>query len=111
MQPLDVVVLGRSVAAPLLGDGVHDDGPLPFGRVGQGLLEPADVVTVDGAGVTDAERLEEGMWGDHFAEGAGQAVDTGIGEVAEGGDLAQQVADPLPGLDVGGVEAEMGEAE
>ena len=66
---------------------------------------------VDGSGVPDAEGLEEGVGRDHLAEGAGQSVDARVGEVADAGQLPDDVADPLAGLDVGRVEAEVGEAE
>ena len=111
VEPLDVVVLGRRVASTLLGEQVHDNGPAPFRGVGQGLLHPGDVVPIDRPRVADAQRLEEGVRGDHLAERAGQTVHAGVGEVADGGKLADEVTDALASLDVGRVESKMGEAE
>ena len=110
MEALDLVLLGRAVAAAFLGQDVDDDGAVPFGRVGQGLFHAGDVVAVDGSGVADAEGLEETVGGDHLADGDGQTVDAGVGQTTEAGDAAQEVADPLAGLDVGGVQAEVGQA-
>ena len=61
VEVLLVVVLGRRVAATLLGEHVDDDRPLggQLHRVVQGVLELGDVVPVDRPDVAHAERLEE----------------------------------------------------
>ncbi len=110
MQPLDVVLFGGGVATSLLGEHVHHDGPVPLGRVEEGLLHVLDVVAVDGSGVTHAQRLEEGVGRHHVAHGAGQRVHAGVGQLAEGGQLAEAEAEALAGGGVGGVEPQRGEA-
>ena len=61
VEVLLVVVLGRRVAAALLGEDVDDDRALGRELVGvaERLLELVDVVAVDRADVAHAERLEE----------------------------------------------------
>ncbi len=110
MQALDVVLLGRPVAAPLLGEDVHDDRSVPLGGVGEGLLHHVDVVTVDRTGVAHAERFEEGVRGHHFPQGAGHRVHAGDGQRAEGGEAAEAVPQPLACLGVGRVQAQTGQA-
>jgi hypothetical protein len=67
VEALDVVLLGRPVAAALLGEDVDDDRPVPLGGMGEGLLHHVDVVTVDRSGVANPERFEEGVRRDHLA--------------------------------------------
>ena len=110
MEALDLVLFGRAVAAALLGQDVDHDGPVPLGRVGQGLFHAGDVVAVDGPGVADTEGLEEAVRGDHLADGDGQAVDAGVGQPTEARDPAQEVADPFAGLDVRRVQTQMGQS-
>ena len=107
VEALDLVLLRRAVAAALLRENVHDDGPVPLGRVSQSLLHAGDVMPVDGTGVADAESLEEAVWGDDLAHGDGEAVDAGVGEATESRDATQEVADALTGVDVLGVQAQM----
>ena len=111
VQVLDVVLLGRRVPPPLLGEHVDDDRARPLGRVGQRLLETADVVAVDRSDVADPERLEERVRGDDLAQGTGQSVDAGVGELAHAGQVADDRAQPLTRLHVGGAEAEMRETQ
>ena len=92
-----LVLLGRGVAAALLGEHVDDDRAVPLGGVGEGLLHHVDVVAVDGPGVAHAQGLEEGVRGHHLPQGAGEAVDARVGQLADAGDLAEQVAQPLAG--------------
>ena len=56
---LDGVLLGGAVAAPLLGEHVDHDRPVELGRVGQRLLQPGNVVPVEGTEVAHAQVLEE----------------------------------------------------
>ena len=95
VQALDVVLLRRPVAAPLLGQDVDDDRPVPLGGVGEGLLHQVDVVTVDRAGVAHTERFEEGVRGHHFAQAAGDRMRAGIGQRTERGETAETVAQPF----------------
>jgi hypothetical protein len=67
VEPLDVVLFGRGVAPALLGQDMDDDGAVPLGGVGEGLFHQFDVMPVDGAGVPDAEGLEEGVRCHHLA--------------------------------------------
>ena len=66
-------------------------------------------MAVDGPGITDAERFEEPVRGDDLAHGAGEPVHSGVGEVAESGKPPQQQAHALAGVDVGRVEAQVGQ--
>jgi len=102
---LDVVLLGRRVTAALLGQHVHDDGAVPLGRVREGLLHVVDVVPVDGAGVAHAEGLEERVRRHHVAQGARDRVHARVGQLTQGGQVAQARAQPLARCGVGGVEA------
>ena len=73
MQALDGVVERRLVAAALVGEHVdHLGATRHVGRVAEGLLHGGDVVSVEGAGVANAERLEEGG-------GLPQLADRGLG--------------------------------
>jgi hypothetical protein len=56
---LGLVVLRRRVAAPLLGDRVHHDGPAEVPGAAQRGLERRDVVPVDGAEVLESEVGEQ----------------------------------------------------
>jgi hypothetical protein len=72
VEVLLVVVLGRRVAAALLGEDVDDDRALrrQLDGVAEGVLERLDVVTVDRTDVPDAERLEERRWLEELADAA-----------------------------------------
>ena len=91
MEALDVVLLGRGVAPALLGQDVDDDGAAPLGGVGEGLFHQLDVVAVDGAGVPDAECLEEGVGCHHLAQGIGHRVHARVGQGSDSGQVAQAV--------------------
>ena len=80
------VLLGGGVALALLGEDVDDDGAVELGGVAQGLLDALDVVAVEGAGVADAELLEEGGRLPHLAHGGLGGVEA-PGEVLAGGQL------------------------
>ncbi len=82
MHVLDVVVLGRGVAAALLGEAVHDDRAVDLGRSGERLLERRDVVAVVGAEVLDAQLLEERRRLEHLPDGGLGAVDAPLQVVA-----------------------------
>ena len=71
VQVLLVVVLGGRVAAALLGDDVHHDGALgrEFDCVAEGGLEFTNVMSIDGADVSNAERFEERRWLQEFPHG------------------------------------------
>ena len=85
-------------------------GPVPLGGVREGLLHVLDVMAVDRPGVADAQRLEEGVRRHHLAQRAGERVDAGVGQLAEGGQLAQAQAQALSGCGVGGIEAQRRQA-
>ena len=95
VQVLLVVVLGRRVAAALVGEDVDDDRPFVLGRVAQRVLHADDVVTVDRAGVANAERFEERDGLEHLAEQRLHALQTRVGQLAQAGDLAQPTLDAL----------------
>ena len=100
---------GRLVAAALLGDGVDHDRPVPLGGAAQGGLERFDVVAVDGADVAHAQRLEEGVGGDHLAHHRGEAVDPEVGGLAQARQARHETADALAQREVGLVQAQGGE--
>ena len=104
VEPLDVVLFGRGVAAAFLGQHVDDDRAVPLGGVCEGLLHVLDVMAVDRPGVTHAQRLEEGVRRHHVAQRAGQRVHARVGQLAQGGQLAQAQAQSLAGRRIGRVE-------
>ena len=53
---------------------------------------PLDVVAVDGSGIADSEGFEERVGSHHFAQGAGETVHARVGEIADTGELAEEVA-------------------
>ena len=81
VEVLLVVVLGRRVAAALLGEDVDDDRALggQLDGVAQRLLELVDVVAVDRADVADAERLEERRRLEELAHGGLDRLDALLG--------------------------------
>ena len=64
---------------------------------------------VDRTDVADPERLEEAVRGDDLAKCDREPVRSRIGERAESGDLPQQLADALAGVDVRGAEPQVGQ--
>ena len=111
MEVLLVVVLGRRVAAALLGDDVDDDRPLgrQLDGVAHGVLEGGDVVAVDRADVAHAERLEERRRLQDLAHRGLDRVDRLLGRRADDGHVAQQLLEAALAADVRRVEADVGE--
>ena len=92
MEVLLVVVLGRRVAAALLGEDVDDDRALgrQLGGVAQRVLELGDVVAVDRADVADAERLEERRRLEELAHRGLERLDAPLGLRADDRQVAQE---------------------
>ena len=88
---LDGVVLGRRVAAALLGEHVDDDRAVDRGGVGERLLEAGDVVAVEGADVAHAEVLEERRRLEDLADGGLGAVDAAFEVAADHRQFAQHL--------------------
>ncbi len=110
VQALDRVVLGRRVAAALLREHVHDLGPAHLGGVAQGLFERRDVVAVEGAGVADAERLEERGRLPHLADGGLGGLEAPLEAVAQHRHFLEQPFDAGLATHVDGVVADAGQA-
>ena len=110
VQALDVVLFRRPVPAALLRQHVHDDRPVPLGRVGEGLLHQVDVVPVDRPGVADAECFEEGVRGHHLSQRAGHRMHAGVGERPEAGESAEASPQTFAGLGIGRVQPQAGQA-
>ena len=83
VQTLDVILFRWGVATSLLGQHVDDDGTCPLGGVRKRLLQAGDVMAVDRADVADPERFEERVGCDDLAQGAGQPMDAGVGNLAD----------------------------
>ena len=107
VEVLLVVVLGRRVAPALLGEDVHEDGALELGGVAQRVLERLDVVAVDGAGVADAERLEERRRLEVLADGGLDGVHPAARLPTDERHLAHEVLHPPLASHVHGVEADL----
>ena len=104
MEALDLILLGRCVPSALLGQDVDHDGAIPRRGVAKRLLDRRNVVTIDGACVADAERFEEGVGRDQLAQRARDAMHSRVCRLADAWNLAQDVAQPFPCLDVGRVQ-------
>ena len=111
MEVLLVVVLGRRVAATLLGEDVDEDRAVvgQLDGVVERLLEGGDVVAVDRADVADAEGLEEGRRLEHLAHRRLDGVDGLLGRCPDDGDVAQQLLETALAADVRRVEPDLGE--
>ncbi len=83
VESLDHVVLGRCVAAALLGEDVDDGGAVELGGVAEGPLELVDVVAVEGAVVADTEILEERGGVPHLAHRGLGGLDGAFDGLAE----------------------------
>ena len=103
VQALLVVVLGGRVAPALLGEHVHDDRPVVLGRVAQRLLEPAMSWPSNGAGVADAEGLEEHRRLEHLAHAGRAPAMPQCEVVADDGHVAHELLEPGPLLHVLGL--------
>ena len=110
MEALHLVVLGGRVAATLLGEHVHDDRAVVLGGAAQRLLHALDVVAVERARVAHAEVLEERRRLEHLAHGGDEPVDALLELVADHRHLVEDAVEARPVAQVGGVEAEAGEA-
>ncbi len=111
VEVLLVVVLGRRVAASLLGEDVDDDRPLGGEHLGaaERLFELGDVVAVDRAGVAHAERLEERRRLEELAHAGLERLDRPLGVRADAGEVLQEVFEPALAAHVDRVEADVGE--
>ena len=111
VEVLLVVVLGRRVAAALLGEDVDDDRALgrQLDGVAQRLLERRDVVAVDRSDVAHAERLEERRRLQDLAHRRLDRVDGLLGRRADDGHVAQQLLEAALAAHVRRVEADLGE--
>ena len=110
VQVLLVVVLGRRVAATLLGEHVEHARPLELDGVAQRLFQPGDVVAVDRALVAHAERLEEGDRLERLAHGSLHRFHALLGVVTDHRQLAQHLLEPALAAHVHRVEPDLGEA-
>ena len=110
MEALDVVVLGRAVAPPLLGEDVDHDGTVVLGRVPKGLLHARDVVAVEGAHVAHAQGGEEVPGLEHLPQRGPYALEAGLGQAAHRGQLPQELLQPRPRRHVRRVEPQPGQA-
>ena len=105
MQAGDLVGLCRRIALPLGGDDVKDDRTLPAGSTAESLLEPTDVVSVDGSRVADSERLEEHARFDDLPDGRTQPVEGGERERRDAArKVLHQVAHAITDLQIAGVQ-------
>ena len=109
VEVLLVVVLGRRVAAALLGEDVDDDRAL--GRQLDGVARSAcssagDVVAVDRADVAHAERLEERRRLQDLAHRRLERLDGLLGRRADDRDVAQELLEAALAADVRRVEAD-----
>ena len=110
VQALLVVVLGEGIALALAGEDVDDDGAVELGRLAQDVFHLGDVVSVDGAHVTDAEGLEEVLGAEHLPEGGSQALHAGLQVLTDDRDLAEDALGPLAAANVGGARTQAGDA-
>ena len=62
MELIVLVVAGRLIAAPLLGQDVHEHRTLEVARPAQRRLQRINVVSVDWSDVLQAEILEHYLW-------------------------------------------------
>ena len=106
-----VVVLGRRVAAALLGEHVHDDRTFDgqLDGVPERLLELGDVVAVDGTDVAHAERLEERRRLEELAHAGLQRVDCSFGRRTDQRKVVEELLEPPLATHVHRVEADVGE--
>ena len=109
VEVLDGVLLGGGVALALLGEHVDDHGAVQLGGVAQGPLDTFDVVAVEGAGVADAQLLEEGGRLPHLAHGGLGGVEA-PGQALAGGQLVDRALEPLLLAQPGRVEPQAGQA-
>src|SRR5947207_2563032 len=93
VQPLDRIVLRRRVTTALLGEHVHDDRSVVFGRVAQRALETLDVVPVERSGVPDAEVLEERVGLEVFAERGDGGFETAPEPATEQRDIGERAVE------------------
>ncbi len=80
VEPVGHVLLGRLVAAALLGDHVHDHRPAEGLGPPQGGLDGRDVVTVDRTDVLQAQVLEHALRGDDVLDALLQPVQRVVGQ-------------------------------
>ncbi len=104
VQVLLVVVLGRRITATLVGQYVHDDRSVVLGGIAERVLHAGDVVTVDRAGVANAQRLEERDRLEDLAEQRLDALQARVGQLADARNLPQPTLDPLAQAHVRRVE-------
>jgi hypothetical protein len=107
---LDQVVLGGRVAPALLGEDVDDDRPVVLGGVAEGGLDALDVVAVEGAGVADAQVLEERRRLEVVADAGHRGLEAALEPVADDRRGPQQLLEARPVAHVARVEAQAGEA-
>ena len=111
VEALDRVVLGGRVAPALLGEHVDDDRAVVLGGVAQRLLQPSMSWPSNGPGVAHAEVLEERRRLEHLAHG-GHERRRGPARAGRPTtrDLVEEAVEAGPVAEVGGVEAEAGQA-
>ena len=111
VEVLLVVVLGRRVAAALLGEHVDDDRALgrQLDGVAERRLELGDVVPVDRPDVAHAERLEERRWLEELADGRLDRLDGLLGRGADERHLAQELLELALPPHIDRVEADVGQ--
>ena len=89
---LDGVVLGWSVTATFLRE--HMDDLRAAGHrcgIAKRFFEKGNVVTIEGAGIANAECFEERGWFERFADGRFGCVKTGLGNVSDDRKVGEQL--------------------
>ncbi len=111
VEVLLVVVLGRRVAATLLGEDVHQDRPVlrQRDRVVQRVLHLLDVVTVERADVPHAQRLEERRRLQELADAGLERVHRRSRLVADDGQRLEELLEATLAPHVHRVETDVGE--
>ena len=109
MKSLQIVFLGRRIAATLLREDVQHHWAVPFLRSSHCLFEGSDVMTINWAGIPNAEGLEEGAWCDGLTDGGRQSRDRGVGKVTNSRNVLQEIPQAVSCLQIGVVEPNLGE--
>ena len=111
VEVLLVVVLGRRIAAALLGHDVDDDRAFggQLDGVAQRRFERRQVVPVDRADVADPERLEERRRLEELAGRRLHRLDSALGRVADERNVADELLELALAPHVDRVQADVGE--
>ena len=111
VEMLLVVVLGRRIAAALLGQHVHEDRAVfrQLDRVVQGVLELFDVVAVERADVAHAQRFEERRRLQELAHAGLERIHRRSGLVTDDGQRLEELLEPTLAAHVHRVESDVGQ--